>query len=36
MPVLALDERRIGTFARIDDGTPLAANELKMRDRMRD
>ena len=34
--VLALDERRVGTFARIDDGTPLAANELKMRYRMRD
>jgi uncharacterized membrane-anchored protein len=34
--VLVLDERRIGTFARIDDGKPLAANELKMRYRMRD
>jgi uncharacterized membrane-anchored protein len=34
--VLALDERRIGTLARLDDGRPLAANELKMRYRMRD
>ena len=34
--VLALDERRVGNFARIDYGTPLAANELKMRYRMRD
>jgi uncharacterized membrane-anchored protein len=31
-----LDERRIGTFARVDDGTPLAANEAKMRYRIRD
>ena len=30
------DERRVGTFARIDDGTPVAAHELKMRYRMRD
>ena len=34
--VLALGDRRIGTFERIDDGTPLAANELKMRYRMRE
>jgi uncharacterized membrane-anchored protein len=34
--VLTLDERRIGTFARVDDGMPLAANEAKMRYRMRD
>src|SRR5258708_2178060 len=34
--VLKLDERRIGTFTRFDDGTPLAANEAKMRYRMRD
>ena len=34
--VLTLDERRIGTFSRIDDGTPSAANEARMRYRMRD
>lgn len=33
--VLAVDDRRIGTFARIDNGAPLAANELKMRFRVR-
>ena len=33
--VLALDERRIGVFARVDDGTPLAANEARMRYRVR-
>ena len=33
--VLAVDDRRIGTFARIDNGSPLAANELKMRFRVR-
>lgn len=30
--VLKLDERRIGTLARVDDGMPLAANEARMRD----
>ncbi|HWR86951.1 MAG TPA: GDYXXLXY domain-containing protein [Acidiferrobacterales bacterium] len=34
--VLTLDGRRIGTFSRVDGGTPLAANEAKMRYRMRD
>ena len=34
--VLKLDERRIGTLARVDDGMPLAANEARMRYRMRD
>ncbi len=33
--VLVLDERRIGSFARIDDGGPLAANEARMRYRVR-
>jgi len=34
--VLTLDDRRIGTFARIDGGAPLAANEARMHYRMRD
>ncbi|HUF19545.1 MAG TPA: GDYXXLXY domain-containing protein [Burkholderiales bacterium] len=34
--VLALDERGVGAFARIDDGTPLAANEVRMRYRLRE
>jgi len=34
--VLTVDERRVGTFARIDDGKPLAANEARMRFRIRD
>lgn len=34
--VVTLDERRIGTFARIDDGKPLAVTEARMRYRMRD
>lgn len=34
--ILILNERRIGSFARVDDGTPLAVNEAKMRYRMRD
>lgn len=34
--VLALDEKRIGSFARIDDGRPLAANEVRMHYRVRD
>jgi uncharacterized membrane-anchored protein len=34
--VLTLDDRRIGTFARIDAGAPLAANEARMHYRMRD
>jgi uncharacterized membrane-anchored protein len=33
--VLVLDERRVGSFARIDDGRPLAANEARMRYRVR-
>ena len=33
--VLALDEQRVGTFARVDSGTPLAANEARMRYRVR-
>jgi len=33
--VLALDERRVGAFARVDDGSPLAANEARMRYRVR-
>jgi uncharacterized membrane-anchored protein len=34
--VLALDDHRAGTFVRIDDGSPLAANEARMLYRMRD
>ena len=34
--VLTLDERRIGTFARIDAGALLAANEARMHYRMRE
>jgi uncharacterized membrane-anchored protein len=34
--VLTLDDRRIGAFARIDDGAPLSANEARMHYRMRD
>ncbi len=33
--VVTVDDRRVGAFARIDNGTPLAANELKMRFRVR-
>lgn len=33
--VLTLDERNIGTFTRIDDGTALAANEARIRYRIR-
>ena len=33
--VLTLDDRRIGSFARVDDGRPLAANEARMRYRVR-
>ena len=33
--VLTLDERRMGAFARIDNGTPLAANEARMHYRVR-
>lgn len=33
--VLVLDERRVGSFARIDDGRPLAANEARMCYRLR-
>jgi uncharacterized membrane-anchored protein len=34
--VLAVDEHRIGAFARIDDGAPLAANEVRMHYRLRE
>ncbi len=34
--VLALDDRRIGTFARFDDGARLAGNEVRMRYRVRE
>ncbi len=33
--VLAVDAKRIGTFARLDDGTPLAGNETRLRYRVR-
>ena len=33
--VVKLDDRRLGTFARLDAGSPLAANEARMRYRMR-
>jgi len=33
--VVSIDDRRIGTFARIDDGSPLGASEARMRYRMR-
>jgi uncharacterized membrane-anchored protein len=33
--VVTIDDRRLGAFARLDDGSPLAANELRMRYRMR-
>ena len=33
--VVALDERRVGTFVRIDDGTDLAVDELALRYRVR-
>ena len=35
LAVVALDERRVGTFVRVDQGTPLAANEMKIRYRVR-
>ena len=34
--VMTLDNRRVATFARIDNGSPLAANEARMRYRMRE
>ncbi len=34
--VLALDQKRVGSFARIDDGRPLATNEVRMHYRLRD
>jgi uncharacterized membrane-anchored protein len=34
--VVKFDERRVGSFARFDDGTPLAADEAKMRYRVRE
>ena len=33
--VLTVDERRVASFARVDDGSPLAANEVRMRYRLR-
>lgn len=33
--VVALDDRAVGSFARIDDGQPLADNEMKLRYRLR-
>src|SRR5260370_21297786 len=34
--VVKFDERRVGSFARFDDGRPLAADEAKMRYRVRE
>ncbi len=34
--IVTVDERRVGAFVRIDDGTPLAANEVRMHFRMRE
>ena len=34
--VIGVDTNRVGTFRRIDDGTPLAADELVIRYRVRD
>jgi len=33
--IVKLDDRRLGTFARLDEGSPLTANEARMRYRMR-
>jgi uncharacterized membrane-anchored protein len=33
--VVALDERAVGTFRRIDNGSPLAADEVRLRYRVR-
>src|SRR5262245_42213409 len=33
--VLTVDERSVGTFARLDDGSPIAPNEVVMRYRVR-
>lgn len=33
--VVALDQRGVGSFRRIDDGTPLAANDVALRFRVR-
>src|SRR3954466_1372398 len=33
--VVAIDDRRVGTFARLDDGSPLGVSEARMRYRMR-
>ncbi|MEM7356578.1 MAG: GDYXXLXY domain-containing protein [Acidobacteriota bacterium] len=33
--VLRLDERQVGTFARLDDGSALAENEIRLRYRVR-
>jgi uncharacterized membrane-anchored protein len=33
--VLALDDRAVATFRRLDDGSPLAADEVKIRYRVR-
>lgn len=34
--VVTLDARRVGTFARLDNGRPLAGNEVRMRYRIKD
>lgn len=34
--VVVLDEKSVGSFVRIDDGQPLADNEMKLRYRVRD
>lgn len=34
--VLTLDDKGVGRYARLDDGTPLAVNEIRMRYRKRD
>src|SRR5690554_4466255 len=34
--VVELDEKAVGSFVRIDDGQPLADNEMKLRYRVRD
>ncbi len=34
--VLSIDERGVGTYTRLDDGTPLATNEVVLRYRIRE
>lgn len=36
LAIIAVDERQVGAFARIDDGTALAANEVRMHYRVRE